>query len=92
MGTITIHVYFCARLFTSNRTIALWYDDGNGGQRQGIIPEGSDTSTNSYDGHVFCFAEVCNQMGVFMVLGLLLRIDAFDRKAKYTDIDSRFSG
>lgn len=42
----------------SNRTIALWYDDGDGGQRQGVIAEGSDTSTNSYDGHTFCFSEV----------------------------------
>jgi hypothetical protein len=42
----------------SNRTVTLWYDDGRGGNKQGVLPPGSDSTTNSYPGHKFCFNEV----------------------------------
>lgn len=33
------------------------YDDGRGGSKSAIIAPGSDSTTNSYPGHVFCFSE-----------------------------------
>ena len=38
--------------------MSLWYDNGSGGQRQGVLAPGADSTTNSYPGHKFCFADV----------------------------------
>eukprot|EP01038_Epipyxis_sp_PR26KG_P009004 gene9004-12146_t len=38
-------------------TIQMWYDNGRGGNEQGHLTLGQETTTNTYDGHVFFFTE-----------------------------------
>ena len=37
--------------------VSVRYDDGRGGTKSAVISAGSDSTTNSYPGHVFCFSE-----------------------------------
>ena len=50
--TTTLHSLHSAQPLNHCR-----YDDGRGGSKSAIIAPGSDSTTNSYPGHVFCFSE-----------------------------------
>lgn len=47
----------CAAIFRSlsSRVIDIWWEDGNGGLEQGSLYPGQESTTNSYQGHVFFF-------------------------------------
>lgn len=40
------------------RCVRVRYDDGKAGVQQGTMAPGADSTTNSYPGHTFCFAEL----------------------------------
>lgn len=36
----------------------MWFDDGRGGTEQGHLSTGQETTTNTYEGHVFFVTEL----------------------------------
>eukprot|EP01034_Spumella_vulgaris_P031088 gene31088-38420_t len=45
----------------SPKKIQIWYDDGGDGVEQGYLSLGQETTTNTYNGHVFFFTEFGNR-------------------------------
>lgn len=45
----------------SPKKIQIYYDDGRGGVEQGHLSLGQETTTNTYEGHVFFFTEYGNK-------------------------------
>jgi hypothetical protein len=50
----------CAAKFRSlsSRRINMWWEDGNGGLFQGALLPGQESTTNTYEGHVFFFTDM----------------------------------
>jgi hypothetical protein len=50
----------CAAKFRSlsSRRINMWWEDGKGGQFQGALLPGQESTTNTYEGHVFFFTDM----------------------------------
>ena len=40
-----------------HKPLNIWYEDGRGGIEQGLLGPGKETTTNTYEGHVFYFTE-----------------------------------
>lgn len=40
-----------------HKPLNIWFDDGQGGTEQGLLGPGKETTTNTYEGHVFFFTE-----------------------------------
>jgi hypothetical protein len=51
-------------LSLSSRPLSMWWDDGGDGVPQGTLPPGQESSTNSYEGHVFYFTEKNNKNNI----------------------------
>eukprot|EP01035_Chromulina_nebulosa_P017509 gene17509-23068_t len=45
----------------SSKTVDLWYDDGEDGIYNGHLDEGQETTTNTYEGHVFYVTRAGNK-------------------------------
>jgi hypothetical protein len=56
----------CAAKFRSlsSRTINMWWEDGKGGLFQGTLQPGQESTTNTYEGHVFFFTDSKNKQDV----------------------------
>ncbi len=45
----------------SSRALDIWWEDGRSGVAQGTLRPGRETTTNTYEGHVFYFTESGNK-------------------------------
>lgn len=56
----------CAAKFRSlsSRSINMWWEDGQGGLFQGTLQPGQESTTNTYEGHIFFFTDKNNKNDV----------------------------
>jgi hypothetical protein len=64
MFSFLFDFFSCDRSLVPKK-IQIWYEDGQGGVEQGHLKLGQETTTNTYEGHVFYFTDFDNKEIVY---------------------------